>query len=89
MQGREGIRSAAVGLIGVPGTMHATNNCCLQKDDLALLRADWAFTTPDGQVLAHGSSAELIRQQADGRWLYVIDHAVVSSIARADGLAGQ
>jgi len=42
--------------------------------DLALPRANWELT---GAVVASGSSAELVSRQADGRWLYVINHVVV------------
>lgn len=50
--------------------------------DLALLRADWELTTDDGAVVASGSSAELVHKQGDGRWLYVIDHAVEAGLGR-------
>ena len=39
-----------------------------------LLSADWKIIDGAGAVVASGSSAELVRRQADGTWLYVIDH---------------
>lgn len=33
------------------------------------------FAGDDGKVLAAGSSAEVLRRQAEGSWRYVLDHA--------------
>jgi ketosteroid isomerase-like protein len=55
--------------------MKSTNNFCVVHGDLALLRADWELVGDDGRIVAAGSSAEVVRKQSDGRWLYVIDHA--------------
>jgi len=63
-------------LLQVAGTMTSRNNFCVTHGDLALLRNDWKFVAEDGSIIASGSSAEVVRRQADGRWLYVIDHAV-------------
>lgn len=76
------IREMLTGLLAVPGTMRAVNHFCLVHGDLALLRADWAITSASGEVLASASSAEIARRQPDGRWLYVIDHAVGASLPR-------
>lgn len=62
------------GLLQVPGTMTSLNRFCLRHGDLALLSADWKIIDGAGAVVASGSSAELVRRQADGTWLYVIDH---------------
>jgi ketosteroid isomerase-like protein len=64
--------------------MVSMNNFCVVHHDLALLRAD--FTLRDGnKVIASGSTAELVRKQADGSWLYVIDHAAGASIPSVVG----
>lgn len=83
-RGVQAIRSMLEGLLSLPGTMRAVNNFCLQHGDVAILRADWNVSLDDGTVLASGSSAELIRKQVDGRWLYMIDHAVGATVPRAD-----
>lgn len=70
-------------LLTVPGTMISRNNFCIVHGDLALLRADWALVGDDGATIAEGSSAEVIRRQGDGRWLYVIDHASGASVPRS------
>lgn len=69
-------------LLKVPGTMVSCNRFCVVHGDLALLRADWTLINDDGATVAEGSSAELVRRQTDGRWLYVIDHAAGASIPR-------
>lgn len=73
--GKERIAAELGGLLRMPGTMRAKNNFCVTSGDLALLRADWSITGDDGKVLAAGSSAEVLRRQADGSWRYVLDHA--------------
>jgi ketosteroid isomerase-like protein len=69
-------------LLQAPGVMISRNNFCIVYGDLALLRADWDLVADGGTIIASGSSAELIRRQADGRWLYVIDHATGAGLPR-------
>ncbi|MGJ7530641.1 YybH family protein [Variovorax sp. GB1P17] len=71
-------------LLAVPGTMESVNNFALIASGLALLRADWRICSDNGAILAEGASAEIVRQQPDGSWLYLIDHAVGSSKPRVD-----
>ena len=80
LTGLAAIENALAQLLQVPGRMISRNHFCIVHGDLALLRADWALTADDGATVASGSSAELVRKQADGRWLYVIDHAVGASL---------
>ena len=47
---------------------------CLVTSDIALVRADFVLTGPDGTEI-RGSSSEVLREQADGTWRYVADHA--------------
>lgn len=73
-------------LLQLPGTMVSENNFCIQHGDIALLRADYALRDDEGVVILSGSSAEIVRQQSDGSWLYVIDHAAGASLPRLPGL---
>ncbi len=57
--------------------MVSENNFAVEAGDLALLRADYAIYQ-DGKITITGSSAEVVRRQSDGRWLYVIDYPVAS-----------
>lgn len=74
-RGHAQIAAALSGLLAVPGRMVSRNRFCIECGDIALLRADWALHADDGRVVARGATAEVVRRQADGAWLYVIDHA--------------
>ncbi len=73
------ISGALSALLQIPGTMVSVNNFCIENGDLALLRADWKLVGPDGAIVASGSTAEIVRRQPDGAWLYIIDHAAGAS----------
>lgn len=48
--------------------------------NLALLHGKWSLqgSTPDGATFqSEGRNSEVVRQQADGGWLFVIDNASV------------
>lgn len=58
--------------------MESRNLWCIRVGELALLRGEWRLrgTAPDGSPLELASrTAEVVRRQPDGSWLYVIDHA--------------
>jgi ketosteroid isomerase-like protein len=79
--GRAQIARALEQLLGLPGTMRSINRYCIEHDGIALLRADYAIVRENGDHLLSGSSAEVVRRQTDGSWLYVIDHATGASSA--------
>jgi ketosteroid isomerase-like protein len=57
--------------------MKAETRYGIQSADVALASASWSIegTGPDGDPRAvHGTSADLLRRQTDGRWLLVVDH---------------
>jgi ketosteroid isomerase-like protein len=77
LTGRAEIATELQKLIALPGTMVSNNTFCVEHGDLALLRAD--FTVSEGDTVVYsGFTAEVVRRQADGSWLYVIDHAGAS-----------
>jgi ketosteroid isomerase-like protein len=80
--GKEQIATQLSNLLQSPGTMVSRNSFCIERGDIALLRADWALLGDDDVVIASGSSAEVVRRQPDGAWLYVIDHAAGASLPR-------
>lgn len=82
LAGLDAITGELQGLLQVPGTMTSQNSFCLQHGDLALLRADWRIVDDAGAVAAAGSSVELVRRQAGGTWLYVIDHPMGAATAQ-------
>jgi uncharacterized protein (TIGR02246 family) len=77
-RGTREIRSALEALLALGGTMESRNVYCMQVGDIALLQGEWRLvaTTPDGSPLELTSrTAEVVRRQPDGTWLYVVDHA--------------
>lgn len=78
-RGKAAIARALTGLLTLPGTMESHNNFCLESGGVALLRADYIVLDEQGVVLAQGSTAEIVRQQPTGNWLYLADHAAAMS----------
>lgn len=75
--GFEAIRMGLQDLQALKGHITSENQYTYRIGEIALLRARWHLvgTKPDGEPLdLWGGSAEVVRQQPDGRWLYVIDH---------------
>lgn len=75
LSGRAAIATELQKLIELPGTMVSNNTFCVEHGDLALLRADFTLTDDKGVIFYSGFTAEIIRRQVDGSWLYVVDHA--------------
>lgn len=71
-------------LLTIPGKMFSHNNFCIEYGDIALLRADYSIVDSNGTTILSGSSAEVVRQQSDGSWLYIIDHAMGATLPRVD-----
>jgi ketosteroid isomerase-like protein len=48
----------------------------IQVGDVAFISGAWTITAegPDGPVNVAGTSADVVRRQSDGSWLFVIDY---------------
>lgn len=85
VQGKAAIREALAGFLaalGADGTMSLETRYAVRHGDLALLSNAWHLrgSGADGQpVDLHGLTTEVVRRQADGRWLYIIDHPLGAS----------
>lgn len=79
--GHAQIAAALTRLLSAPGRMVSRNHFCVESGDIALLRADWTLSAEDGTTVASGATAEVVRRQIDGSWLYVIDHAAAFAAA--------
>ena len=80
--GHFGIREALLVFINLNGRMQIQTLSCLQTGDLALLQASWRLTAkgPDNQPIEFFShTAEVLRKQPDGSWLYAIDNAFAAA----------
>lgn len=76
--GLSAIRESLVGFVDLKGSMQIETLSYLRSGDLALLQAKWTLsaTGPDGKPFELSSrTAEVVRQQSDGSWLFVIDNA--------------
>lgn len=64
-------------LLMLGGRMISVNRFAVQYGNISLLRADWTITTKNDigeEIQIKGASAEVVRRQVDGTWLYIIDH---------------
>ena len=72
VRGHDAIREQWAGFIAMGGTIRLDTQHAIEIGDVALLRNDWHFV---GQGMEFSSrTAEIVRRQPDGTWLYVIDH---------------
>ena len=67
------IRAALRDLLAMGMTFRLTTREVLVNGDLALTSNHWGGTGGQGQTI-EGTTAEVLRRQADGRWLMAIDH---------------
>jgi uncharacterized protein (TIGR02246 family) len=77
VQGAQAIRAALQELLALKGRMRSENQYALVHGDIALLRAKVQVvgTAPDGsRIEINNHTAEVVRRQPDGSWLYILDH---------------
>jgi uncharacterized protein (TIGR02246 family) len=77
VEGVEAIRAALQELLALKGRMRSENQYALVHGDIALLRAKVHLdgTGPDGNRFEiNNHTAEVVRRQPDGSWLYILDH---------------
>ncbi|WP_152395998.1 YybH family protein [Paenibacillus guangzhouensis] len=70
-------RDTLTDLLRLQGTMVSKNIYCVPFENIALLRAHFTLTTVDAEgkpLQISGHTSEIVRQQADGSWLYIVDH---------------
>jgi uncharacterized protein (TIGR02246 family) len=86
-RGKDAIRAAYQQILAIRPTMRLETTAAFQTaDGLALTHGKWRLTGkgPDGQPFQRsGVSAEVLRQQADGSWLYILDNPNVEQPGRA------
>ncbi len=74
--GRAAIREVMQGFVALKPKLTIEANA-VQSGDVALLRSKWSLTGtgPDGKpVEMSGNGTEVVRRQADGSWLFIIDN---------------
>jgi ketosteroid isomerase-like protein len=74
VSGKEAFEKAIKDILAIKGKMEIKTVYCLQTGNLAVGRSEWNIT--DGnEVKISAKGIEVMRQQADGTWKIVIDHA--------------
>ena len=73
-------------LLSLGGTMRSENRSTVIVDDVALVTAAWTITNAASSVIAAATSAEVLRQAADGTWAYIIDQPFAGPPSVADAL---
>ena len=76
VKGTAAIREPMTGFLSMKPTITAPPSQVIQTGNIAAVFNTWSLegTGPDGShVSLTGNSAEVVRQQADGTWLYLID----------------
>jgi uncharacterized protein (TIGR02246 family) len=76
VEGVDAIRAALAAMLALEPVLVADIVQVLYADDIALVVNDWTMTAtaPDGTPVHRGGrSADVLRRQADGTWLVLID----------------
>jgi uncharacterized protein (TIGR02246 family) len=75
--GRENLRAAFYSILCVGVQMRLTTRAIIEScAGLALLHGEWIVdrTTTESRRRTNGFSTEVVRQQPDGTWLFIIDN---------------
>jgi uncharacterized protein (TIGR02246 family) len=74
VSGKAQFEEAIKAILAIKGTMEIKTVYCMQTGNLAIGRSEWNIT--DGkEVKVSAKGIELMRQNEDGTWKIVIDHA--------------
>jgi ketosteroid isomerase-like protein len=77
--GTDKFRAAVEAILSIKGKMEIRTVYCLQTGNIAVGRSEWSIT--DGsEVKISAKGIEVMRQQPDGTWKIVIDHAFGAEI---------
>ena len=74
VSGKDKFEEAIKGILSIKGKMEINTVYCLQTGDVAVGRSEWNIK--DGnEVKVSAKGIEVMKQQSDGTWKIVIDHA--------------
>ena len=74
VSGKQRFEEAIKSILSIKGKMEIKTVYCLQTGDLAVGRSEWNIK--DGnEVKVSAKGIEVMKQQTDGSWKIVIDHA--------------
>jgi len=72
LEGAAAIRENWKNLLAFNGVMSLTTRYVIEQGDIALLSNEYTVKVGDDSL--SGATAEVVRKQTDGTWLYLIDH---------------
>jgi uncharacterized protein (TIGR02246 family) len=83
--GLDAIRAALEGFVAAKPTLTMDAGSILEVGELALCCHSWKATGdgPEGPLELGGNAVEVVRRQADGSWLFVIDDPFAGASAPA------
>jgi ketosteroid isomerase-like protein len=74
VSGEAKFEEAIKGILSIKGTMDIKTVYCLQTGNTAVGRSEWSITDK-GEVKIAAKGIEVMKQQADGTWKIIVDHA--------------
>jgi uncharacterized protein (TIGR02246 family) len=74
VSGKEKFEAAIKGILSIKGKMEIKTVYCLQTGNTAVGRSEWNITD-NGEVKISAKGIEVMKQQADGNWKIIVDHA--------------
>ena len=74
VSGKEKFEEAIKGILSIKGKMEIKTVYCLQTGNIAVGRSEWNITDND-EVKISAKGIEVMKQQADGSWKIIVDHA--------------
>lgn len=74
VSGRAKFEEAIKAILSIKGKMEIKTVYCLETNGLAVGRSEWNITDGD-EVKISSKGIELMKQQPDGTWKILIDHA--------------
>ena len=74
VSGRAEFEEAIKAILAIKGKMEIKTVYCLETNGLAVGRSEWNITDGD-EVKISSKGIELMKQQPDGTWKILIDHA--------------
>jgi uncharacterized protein (TIGR02246 family) len=74
VSGKAKFEEAIKAILAIPGKMEIKTVYCLQTGDVAVGRSEWNITDK-GEVKISARGIEVMKQQSDGTWKVIVDHA--------------
>lgn len=74
VSGKEQFEEAIKAILSIKGKMEIKTVYCLQTGNIAVGRSEWSISDGD-EIKISAKGIEVMKEQADGGWKIVVDHA--------------